>query len=139
MTDDEGILVPTDEHAERIKLEKTNHYRIYLRPQPDEMTFDQSLWHVRRTMYWGGAYWCDISLYPLKGWDVLADQLNAAHDREMKQLGSENAKLRDLVRDYDKMLGIALGRVPDDTAPLDDAVHITLRSRMHNLGIEPES
>ena len=48
----------------------------------------------------------------------------------------ENARLRDLLRDYDKMLGIALS--DSEYSPLDNAVQNSLRSRLHNLGIELE-
>lgn len=50
---------------------------------------------------------------------------------------SENAKLRELVRDYDKMLEVSIIGYDGPDAPLLDVVHISLRSRMHELGVEP--
>lgn len=52
------------------------------------------------------------------------------------QLKDENARLRELVRDYDKMLGLALADYRGFDAPLSDATHIALRTRMYNLKIE---
>jgi hypothetical protein len=61
-----------------------------------------------------------------------------AQEREIKKLKKENAKLRELVQDYDKMLESTNALCDSDFAPLNDAVLIGLRSRMYNLGIEVE-
>lgn len=52
------------------------------------------------------------------------------------QLKAENQKLRKLVRDYDKMLEVSLIGYDGPDAPLTDAVHISLQSRMYELGFE---
>lgn len=59
-----------------------------------------------------------------------------AKNNELIDLLCENEKLRELVRDYDKMLGLALADYRGFDAPLSDATHIALRTRMYNLGIE---
>ena len=59
-----------------------------------------------------------------------------AKNNELIDLLCENEKLRELVTDYDKMLGLALADYRGFDAPLSDATHIALRTRMYNLGIE---
>ena len=69
----------------------------------------------------------------------LAEQLRqqlADATKSMGRVEERYAKLRELVRDYDKMLGLVLADYRGFDAPLSDATHITLRMRMHNLGIE---
>lgn len=48
----------------------------------------------------------------------------------------ENRKLRELVRDYDKMLEVSIIGYDGPDAPHLGAVYISLRSRMHELGVE---
>jgi hypothetical protein len=49
-----------------------------------------------------------------------------------------NSKLRDIINDYDKMLEHALAAYHAEDAPLADAAHTSLRSRLYNLGFEVE-
>jgi len=48
----------------------------------------------------------------------------------------ENRKLRELVQDYDKTLELSIVGYDGPDAPLLDAVFISLRSRMYELGME---
>lgn len=48
----------------------------------------------------------------------------------------ENHKLRELVRDYDKTLELSIVGYNGPDAPLLDAVYVSLRSRMYELGME---
>ena len=58
-------------------------------------------------------------------------------DGEVKRLKVENAKLRELCVDYDKVLDIAIkGYVGIDKPLLIGANQTALRSRMYKLGIE---
>ena len=74
----------------------------------------------------------------MKELDEFIEACDELHDvpaeYEIVRLENENARLRDLLRDYDKMLGIALSY--SEYSPLDDAVQNSLRSRLYNLGIE---
>lgn len=49
---------------------------------------------------------------------------------------SEVTKLRELVRDYDKMLELALADYRGFDAPLSDATHIALQMRAHKLKMD---
>lgn len=64
--------------------------------------------------------------------------VNAEEVEQIRRLKDENAKLRELVRDYDKMLELALADYRGFDAPLSDATHITLRMRMRKLGMEAD-
>lgn len=56
--------------------------------------------------------------------------------RTIDRLKGENEKLRELVKDYDKVLSSMHVLCDCDFVPLNDAVLLALRSRMHELGIE---
>lgn len=58
--------------------------------------------------------------------------------RKIHHVERENAKLRELVQDYDKMLSSMNALCDCDFVPLNDAVLLGLRSRMYKLGIEVE-
>ena len=108
----------------------SEHFTVYLRPQPDEMTFDQCLKHARRAMYWSGAHWCDISLYRLEGWKLLEGQLKAAHERETNALRDENERMRDLMRDV--VEGLSL----DDIRDWPYGHRLRILGEARKLGIE---
>ena len=58
-------------------------------------------------------------------------------EAEMKRLRAENAKLRELLLDYDKMLAIAADELGYQSRGLRmDSVLNALRIRMYELGIE---
>lgn len=54
------------------------------------------------------------------------------------ELQVENAKLRELVQDYDKVLASMNALCDCDFVPLCDGTLLALRSRMYDLGIEVE-
>lgn len=57
---------------------------------------------------------------------------------EYDALKTENAKLRELVQDYDKVLASMNALCDCDFVPLCDGTLLALRSRMYDLGIEVE-
>lgn len=119
-----------------------NEIDVSPKPQPDEMTFEQSIRHVTQTMYWDAVdgFWCGISIASRELWDALADQLRAAHEREVGVLKVENVKLRELARDLER----ARRALCDDTLyECDDCAAYSicdakLAKPMQELGIEVE-
>lgn len=59
-------------------------------------------------------------------------------NRAVRKYKTENAKLRELVQDYDKVLSSTQALCDCDFVPLCDATLLALRSRMYDLGIEVE-
>lgn len=89
-----------------------------------------------------GTIYCDCGLrYHINGecnpeWhrmDWTADEWN-----RLANVSAENARLRELARDYDRALSSMYALCDCDFVPLNDATLLALRSRMHDLGIEVE-
>lgn len=74
--------------------------------------------------------------------EQMADEIYGLHYEiyglhcDIGRLEQENARLRELVRDYDKTLELSIVGYDGPDAPLLDAVYISLRSRMYELGVE---
>ena len=119
-----------------------NEINASLKPQPDEMSFEQSIEHVTQTMYWDAVdgVWCSISMASRERWDAFANQLRAAHEREVGVLRAENVKRRELARDLERarhaLCFDALYECDECAAyPICDA---KLAKPMQELGIEVE-
>ena len=57
-------------------------------------------------------------------------------NKAVRKYKAENAKLRELVQDYDKVLSSMQALCDCDFVPLCDGTLLALRSRMYELGIE---